>query len=103
MQKGPLCPTIDAVAERRLHNVDQTLGDALRARMAKTGDTFMDVDRFIGAASGTPNRWANDLTIPQAEYFDKLMDYLEIDLDRLGALIVRSARRRLAARSQPPA
>ena len=98
-----MCPTIDAMAERRLHNVDQTLGDALRARMAENGDTFVDVDRFIGAASGTPNRWANDLTIPQAEHFEKLMDYLEIDLDRLGALIVRSAMRRMAARSQPPA
>ena len=98
-----MCPTIDAMAERRLHNVDQTLGDALRARMAENGDTFVDVDRFIGAASGTPNRWANDLTIPQAEHFEKLMDYLEIDLNRLGALIVRSAMRRMAARSQPPA
>ena len=91
------------MAERRLQNVDQTLGDALRARMTENGDTFVDVDRFIGAASGTPNRWANDLTIPQAEHFEKLMDYLEIDLDRLGALIVRSAMRRMAARSQPPA
>ena len=77
--------------------MEATLGMALTQRMADLGHTFRDVEPALGASPGTVNKWANDRSTPDATHIEALMAYLDVDLNTLGGLILRSELRRSEA------
>ena len=68
---------------------DQTLGRALRRKKAENGYTYRQLDPILGATANAINRWHEDRSRPTAEHAEALMAYLGVDIDELGALILR--------------
>ena len=67
----------------------QTIGGALRAKKAENGYTYRQLDPILGATANAINRWHEDQSRPSAVHAAALMDYLGVDIDELGALILR--------------
>jgi len=73
-----------------------TLGDALCAAMARDGRPVSEVAVMLGASRANLVGWCSDLLDPGPESFDVLTEYLGIDIDELGRLMIRSKVRRAA-------
>ena len=71
-----------------------TLGDMLNLKKAESGLTYRQLDSVLGATANAINRWHEDKASPSAPHFAKLMEYLGVDLDGLGGLVLASELRR---------
>ena len=80
--------------------MSETLGKVLTARMELNRHTFRDAELILGASAGTINRWANDLSTPDATHIPALLTYLNVDMDTLGGFILRSEMARSRTRIQ---
>lgn len=79
-------------------DMGQTLGQVLEAARARHKDTQQNAADRMGTSQGNVHRWEADLAEPKAEHFEVLMRYLEVDLNTLGALRVRTALYRAQSR-----
>ena len=69
----------------------ERLGERLAKVMESKGHTQREAAAAIGTTAATVNRWLNDLAEPQAENYESLMNYLDVNLNRLGGLILRAS------------
>ena len=83
-----------ALAQHRLliHNagVPLTLGACLTQSMNRRGHTYAEAADALGASPMEIEQWAGDLQVPGTRDFDRLMVYLEVDLEVFRGLILRS-------------
>ena len=73
-----------------------TLGDVLSNAVDRDGRSFPELALLLGTSHAVVSQWCDDLLDPWPENFDALTEYLGIDLDELGALVIRSQSRRAA-------
>jgi hypothetical protein len=75
-----------------IHNsgVPPTLGTCLIQAMVRHGHTNEDAADALGRSPSEIDLWASDRQVPGTADLDLLVDYLEVDLDALRGLILRS-------------
>ena len=78
----------------------QTLGEALLLSISERGHTNHDAAVLMGTARANVHQWTMDLIDPLPENYDTLMEYLGVDLDTLGILIIHSQIRRAELRNE---
>lgn len=66
-----------------------TLPDALRQQMAKSGSTQAQAAAEIGTSQENVNRWIGG-TKPKPQFYEQLCVYLDVSLEVLGGMIVRT-------------
>lgn len=67
-----------------------TLGECLTQRIAENAHTLQDAAIELGTIPLKVRWWANDTYVPDPEDFGGLTSYLDIDVDVLKGLILRS-------------
>ena len=85
-----------AVAGRHRARNSWTLGEVLGAAIVEDGRPVAVIAILLGTARANVVQWCNDQLDPWPENFDALTEYLGIDLDGLGILMIRSQIRRAA-------
>ena len=83
----------------RLASRRRTLGQVLSAAIRRDDRPLAQVALLLGASRANLVQWCEDLLDPWPENYDALTEYLGIDLDELGALVIRSQIRRFGAGS----
>ncbi len=73
-----------------------TISDELNAARDRLG-SYDEVAEAIGTSGTNVLRW-RDGTVPGPEFYDRLMAFLGVDLDALGALIIIEQLRRFRPR-----
>lgn len=68
-----------------------TLPRLLRTVMNERGLTQMQTAAEIGTSQNNVSRWLQG-TFPKAEFYEGLCKFLNVNLDQLGALIIRTER-----------
>ena len=68
-----------------------TLPRLMKTVMTERGLTQTDAARLIGTSQNNVSRWLNG-TFPKAEFYEGLCKFLGVNLDQLGALIIRTER-----------
>ncbi len=83
-----------ALAQHRslIHNtgVLPTLGTSLIEAINRRGHSYEDAADALGVSASDVESWAGDRQVPVAKDFDRLLGYLEVDLEELQGLILRS-------------
>jgi hypothetical protein len=87
--------TVAAPARGRLTR-RPTFGQALRRAMAADSRQVAEVALLLGTSRANIELWCDDLLDPWPENFDALTEYLGIDMDELGSLVIRSQVHRVA-------
>jgi transcriptional regulator with XRE-family HTH domain len=82
------------------HGAGHTLGEALLLSISKHGHTNHEAAAVMGTARANVHQWTRDLIDPWPENYDALTEYLGIELDTLGVLIIHSQMRRAEIRNQ---
>ena len=68
-------------------------GDAIREEVAQRGESLERVSTELGLIGNTLSRWSNGIE-PKAQHYPVLMEFLNVDQDELGALIIEDQIRR---------
>lgn len=71
-----------------------TLGDVLSAAIQASGRSLAETALMLGTSRANVVQWCGDQCDPWPENFDALTEYLGIDLDELGRLVIRAKVRR---------
>jgi transcriptional regulator with XRE-family HTH domain len=81
-------------------DMGRTLGERLlRVRESKS-HSQVAAAKSMGTSQGNVSRWENDTSEPDGEHAPMLMEYLNVDVDELGALRIWTALRMAHARNQ---
>jgi hypothetical protein len=90
--------------DRRRRDLDtdaaQTLGEALLLSMSEHGHTNKDAAAWMVTARANVSQWTKDLIDPLPENYGVLTQYLDVELDALGVLIIYSQMRRAELRNE---
>ena len=76
----------------KAHDLGMTLPAALRAEIEERGITQADAAVLLGASRANLTRWIKNGQAPRPENYEKLCEFLAVDLDRLGSLIIQTER-----------
>jgi len=71
-----------------------TFGQTLVAAIAADGRPLSEIALLLGASRANLELWCDDLLDPWPENFDVLTEFLGVDMDELGSLVIRSQVRR---------
>jgi len=80
----------------------RTFGQTLDEAIAADGRTVAEVALLLGASRANVELWCDDLVDPWPENFDALTEYLGVDMDELGSLVIRSQVRRATGEAGGP-
>lgn len=90
--------------DRRCRDLDtdaaQTHGEALLLSMSEHGHTNKDAAAWMVTARANVSQWTKDLIDPLPENYGVLTQYLDVELDALGVLIIYSQMRRAELRNE---
>jgi hypothetical protein len=78
----------------------QTLGEALLLSISEHGHTNQDAAIWMVTARANVSQWTKDLIDPLPEHYGALTQYLDVELDALGVLIIYSQMRRAELRNE---
>jgi transcriptional regulator with XRE-family HTH domain len=80
------------MGREKAHDLGMTLPAALRAEIKSRGITQADAADIIGASKANLTRWIKNGQAPRPENYDSLCEFLGVDMDRLGSLIIQTER-----------
>lgn len=86
--------SLESVSACSMPASTETLGDALRKKRGERQQDTIALE--FDVQQSTYGRWEKDQSEPGAEFYDRIEKFLGVDDAKLGLLIVRGARRRLA-------